>query len=103
MAPQYSTHTTHTHPRPSCPSLPPPRTATLIPTYRHPRRYLELLEFCVALLQAPAEAVTQTVVYAQQNRMGGGMYLNHALFLASISLSLCDCLIATCKLVRWAG
>lgn len=64
-------------------------------------RYLELVEFSVALLQAPAEAVAQTVIYARQNRMAGGMYLDHPLFLASIVLSLADCLIAAYKLLRY--
>jgi hypothetical protein len=46
------------------------------------RRYLELVEFSVMLLQAPAESVTQTIIYARQNvvakvsgwlHVGGGM------------------------------
>ncbi|KXZ54819.1 hypothetical protein GPECTOR_4g890 [Gonium pectorale] len=64
-------------------------------------RYLELVEFCVALLQAPAEAVTQSVVYARQNLMGGGMYVDHGLFLTSILLSMGDMLIAAWKLCRY--
>ncbi|KAG2434932.1 hypothetical protein HYH02_012130 [Chlamydomonas schloesseri] len=64
-------------------------------------RYLELVEFCVALLQAPAESVTQSVVYAQQNLMGNGMYMDHALFIASIIFSLGDMLIAAAKLCRY--
>eukprot|EP00198_Chlamydomonas_reinhardtii_P010810 XP_001700147.1 predicted protein [Chlamydomonas reinhardtii] len=64
-------------------------------------RYLELVEFCVALLQAPAESVTQSVVYAQQNLMGNGMYMNHALFIASIVFSLGDMVIAAAKLCRY--
>ncbi|KAG2434825.1 hypothetical protein HXX76_007710 [Chlamydomonas incerta] len=64
-------------------------------------RYLELVEFCVALLQAPAESVTQSVVYAQQNLMGNGMYMNHGLFIASIVFSLGDMLIAAAKLCRY--
>ncbi len=66
------------------------------------RRYLELVEFCVALLQAPAESVTQSIVYARYNRLGNGMYMDHALFLASIIMSLGDMLIAATKLCRWA-
>ncbi|EFJ48485.1 hypothetical protein VOLCADRAFT_90760 [Volvox carteri f. nagariensis] len=64
-------------------------------------RYLELVEFCVALLQAPAESVTQSVVYARLNQLGNGMYMDHGLFLASIILSLGDMLIAAVKLCRY--
>lgn len=53
------------------------------------------------LLQAPAESVTQSVVYAQQNHMGNGMYVNQALFIASIIFSLGDMLISLFKLARW--
>lgn len=63
-------------------------------------RYLELVEFSVMLLQAPAESVTQTIIYARQNRMANGMYLNHGLFVASIVLSLGDMLISVFKLLR---
>ncbi|KAG2490871.1 hypothetical protein HYH03_010789 [Edaphochlamys debaryana] len=64
-------------------------------------RYLELVEFAVALLQAPAESVTQSIVYAKHARMGGGMYVNHGLFIASIILSLGDMLIAAAKLASY--
>eukprot|EP00798_Chlamydomonas_sp_ICE-L_P013180 gene13180-30666_t len=64
-------------------------------------RYLELVEFSVMLLQAPAEAVTQTIVYARQNVIANGMYLNHGLFLASIVFSLADMLISIFKLLRY--
>lgn len=73
-----------------------PNASCLVP------RYLELVEFAVALLQAPAESITQSVVYAHHNMMGNGMYLRHGLFLASIILSLGDILIAAVKLCRWA-
>ncbi|GFR50385.1 hypothetical protein Agub_g12600 [Astrephomene gubernaculifera] len=64
-------------------------------------RYLELVEFCVALLQAPAESVTQSIVYARQNLMGNGMYMDHGLFVASIILSMGDMLIALLKLCSY--
>lgn len=77
-----------------------PRRCLCLRLRLYHRRYLELLEFCVALLQAPAQSVTQTIVYTQQNMMGGGMYVDHGLFLASIVLSLGDMLIAIYKLLR---
>lgn len=82
----------------------PPLLPTSLPTssLTSDCRYLELVEFCVALLQAPAESVTQSVVYAQQNLMGNGMYMNHALFIASIVFSLGDMVIAAAKLCRCA-
>ncbi|GIL82822.1 hypothetical protein Vretimale_8191 [Volvox reticuliferus] len=64
-------------------------------------RYLELVEFCVALLQAPAESVTQSVVYARLNQLGNGMYMDHGIFVTSILLSLGDILIAAAKLCRY--
>ncbi len=57
----------------------------------------------MALLQAPAESITQSVVYAHHNMMGNGMYLRHGLFLASIILSLGDILVAAVKLCRCVG
>ncbi|GIL55033.1 hypothetical protein Vafri_10685 [Volvox africanus] len=64
-------------------------------------RYLELVEFCVALLQAPAESVTQSIVYARLNQLGNGMYMDHGIFVTSIILSLGDILIAAAKLCRY--
>ena len=66
-------------------------------------RYLELFEFSVALFQAPAESITQTIIYARNNQMANGMYINHGLFVASIVLSLGDMLLVIFKLLRYKG
>lgn len=52
------------------------------------------------LLQAPAESITQSIIYARQNQVANGMYLNHGLFVASIIFSLGDMLISIYKLMR---
>jgi hypothetical protein len=62
---------------------------------------MELFEFAVMILQAPAQSVTQSVIYAKQNQVARGMYLNHALFLTSIVFSIVDMLISIFKLMRW--
>ncbi|KAJ9524490.1 hypothetical protein QJQ45_019543 [Haematococcus lacustris] len=64
-------------------------------------RYLELVEFSVMLLQAPAQSLTQTIIYARHSQMGAGMYLDHALFISSILLSLSDMTISVYKLLRY--
>mmetsp|Transcript_15619 Transcript_15619/g.27920 ORF Transcript_15619/g.27920 Transcript_15619/m.27920 type:complete len:1339 (-) Transcript_15619:3455-7471(-) len=64
-------------------------------------RYLELVEFCVAVFQAPVQAVVQSIVYARQNQMANGIYINHALFIASIAMSMGDILIALFKMLRY--
>ena len=64
-------------------------------------RYLQLLEMSVMLVQAPGQAIAQTVIYARHSDGGGGMYTDHALFMASIALSLVDVAILIFKLLRY--
>lgn len=63
-------------------------------------RYVQLVEVAVALVQAPAQAIIQSVAYASVARAAGAQIGGWQLFVASIALSLADVVLTAAKLVR---